>query len=134
MTFENITEKSVLNAAGRLVDPGKKIDMPVEYYAEHKDFVDGFVTAKKAKIGGESEYKEFLKSGPKKDEKKEKVDLMAEVQEEDATPAPKKAAQEKVAEPKEEAKAEPKVEEKQEEEPAPKKTSRRRKTAKTEDN
>ncbi len=129
MTFENITKKAVLNAAGRLVDPGSKITMPVEYYANHKDFIDAYVSDKKAKIGGTEEYKEFLKNDGKKPKKEEeKVDLMAEVQEEEkleVKPEPKKE------EPKKE---EPKAEEVTEEEkPAPKKASRRRRTTKTED-
>ena len=121
MTFENITEKSVLNAAGRLVDPGKKITMPVSYYAEQKDFIDAYVKNGKAKVTGIDEYKKFIENGAevKKEEEVEKVDLMEEVQNEEAE-------KEQEAQ-----KAENKEEEKKE---TPKKSSRRRRaTQKTEE-
>jgi hypothetical protein len=127
MTFENITKDTVVNAAGRLVDPGYKIDMPVEYYAKHKEFIDAYVSAGKAKIGGKEEYEEFLKGekADKKEDKNEKVDLLAEVQEEE------KAKEEAVE--KEEVKQKKDDTEKEEEKPAPKKTSRRRRATKTEE-
>jgi hypothetical protein len=129
MTFENITKNAVLNAGGRLVDPGKKISMDVEYYATHKNFVDAYVENKKAKITGLDEYKDFIENGGKKDEPKDedKTDLMAEVIEEEA-----EATKEPEKEPEKPTKAE---EEKEEEKPAPKKTSRRKRAAaKTEEN
>jgi outer membrane biosynthesis protein TonB len=122
MTFKNITTNSILNAAGRLVDPGKTILMEVEYYEKHKSFVDKYVKEGKAEIGGLDEYEEFLKNkdNPKEEEKKEKVDLIAEVQAEEAKKEEKPEV--KKEEPKEE---EPKEEEPQEEE-KPKKTRRRK--------
>lgn len=128
MTFENITENSVLNAAGRLVDPGKKIFMGVEYYAAHKDFIDGYVDSKKAKIDGIKEYEDFVKNGQKGNDKEDekKVDLMDEVLEEEKAKEEPENEEKSSDKPAEDANTE---EEKVEEKPVPKKTSRRRKTA-----
>ena len=130
MIFENITKNSVLNAVGRLVDPGSKIIMSVEYYAEYKTFIDGYVKKNLAKIEGIDEYKEFIKNGNKneKELKEEKVDLIEEVRAEEEAESKNKS------EPKKE---EPKVEKvKEEPEEASKKktpTRRRRATKKTDE-
>ena len=123
MTFENITDNAVLNAAGRLVDPGKKINMPVEYYAEHKDFVDGYVKDKRAKIDGLDEYKAFLSSDKKpKEEKEEKVDLMEEV-----------IAEQEEEKAEEKRESQDNIKEGSIDKPQPKKTSRRRRSVKKEE-
>jgi len=124
MTFKNITENAVLNAAGRLVDPGSEIFMPVEYYAKHKGFVDRYVEAKKAEIGGLDEYKKFLEEGEVEEKKDEKVDLMEEVLKEESEN--KEVKEEPKAE---EEKKEPKKEEEKKEAPKKKTTARRRKPA-----
>ena len=122
MTFKNITKNAVINAAGRLVDPGVEIYMPVEYYAKHKAFVDTYVTEKKGKVGGLDEYKSFLQNGPESStvKEEEKVDLMAEVIEEEAEKVDKAEATDNK---KDDAK------EKEEEKEATKKTSRRRRAS-----
>ena len=87
MKFKNITENAVLNAAGRLVDPGKEIFMDVKYYAKHKGFIDAYVKDGKAEVSGIDEYERFIsgasstdekeenaKEGPAKDEKKDGTD------------------------------------------------------------
>ena len=125
MIFENITENAVLNAVGRLVDPGGRTTMPVEYYSSNKSFIDQYVADKKAKIEGMDEYKSFIANGAKAEEKvpEPKVDLMEEVLKEEEEAKPEKAEKVK-AEPKKE---EPKVEVKEEVKPAEKKTPTRRK-------
>ena len=60
MTIKNITEKANIAAVGRILTPGKKITMPVEYYAEKKDFIDNHVTEKRAKLTGMEEYDAFM--------------------------------------------------------------------------
>ena len=117
MTFENITENRVLNAAGRLVDPGVKISMPVSYYAEQKPFVDAYVEDKTAKITGMEEYTAFLGRAPEKEEPVENVDLMDEVIEEEKA----KEEQKEIKEP-EEAKEAPVVKEEPKEVPEAKET------------
>ncbi len=107
MTFENISENAVLNAVGRLVDPGKKINMPVDYYAAHKAFMDNYVTAKTGKIAGMEEYDRLAGHDPvQKDDAKE-TDLMDEVIAEaaEAKAAEAKAAEAKAAKATEAAKA-----------------------------
>ena len=80
MTITNITDNRIINAAGRLIDPGKTILMEVSYYAQHKSFVDQYVKEGKAKIDGLDEYEAFLKSGKEEEQKDEPTDLLAEVQ------------------------------------------------------
>ncbi len=136
MTFENISENSVINAVGRLVDPGKKINMPVDYYSLHKAFVDGYVSEKKAKITGEDEYSLFVKKGKPLEEKKDTVDLMAEVIGENKAVAPVKEetpVEKEAVEPKPVAKKpaplKPKPLPKKEEDKKPAPAKRGRKTA-----
>jgi len=120
MTFENISENAVLNAGGRLLDPGAKIPLDVEYYARYKDFIDAYVDRKVGKLSGLEEYEEFIRNGGKKEEsKEEKVNLMEEVR-----------AEEEIAKAEGVAKEEPANEEQKEPEATKKKpTSRRRKPA-----
>ena len=110
MTFKNISENAVLNAAGRLLDPGIKVSMKVEYYAKHKDFVDAYVTRKVGQITGMKEYEDFMNGVKTVPVKEKKVDLMEEVRAEEEAKA-------KEAEVKPEPKADPVVEEKEVEAP-----------------
>ena len=141
MTFKNISENSIINAGGRLLDPGSKITMDVEYYAKYKNFVDNYVTKKVGEIGGIEEYEAFIKDGGKKAPKvEEKVDLMEEEKaEQDAKEKAKKEADAKAekeaadAEAAKEAEAKveevEKIEEAPEEAPKKKAPSRRKKPA-----
>ena len=121
MTFKNISENAVINAAGRLLDPGMKVGMKVEYYDKHKDFVDAYVTKKVGEITGLDEYEDFIKNGSKPVKKEKKVDLMEEVRAEEEAKAKEVEVKEPVVEevkpeptpepePKVEVKAEPEVE------------------------
>ena len=116
MTITNITDNRIINAAGRLIDPGKTILMEVSYYAQHKSFVDQYIKEGKAKIDGLDEYEAFLKSGKEEEQKDESADLLTEVQAE--------------AEEKQKVETEPAAEEEQEAEAEaeekPKTTGRRR--------
>jgi len=50
MKFKNITENAVLNAGGRLIEPGAEIYISDDYYNKHKDFIDKYVKDGKAVI------------------------------------------------------------------------------------
>ena len=99
MTFKNISENAVLNAAGRLLDPGVKVFMNVEYYAKHKDFIDAYVARKVGEITGIKEYEDFMNGVKTTPAKEKKIDLMEEVRAEEeakskeaeAKPEPKAA-------------------------------------------
>lgn len=124
MTFENISKNAVLNAGGRLLDPGAKIPLNVEYYAQYKDFIDSYVERKLGKLTGMEEYEDFIKNGGKKEEPEvEKVDLMEEVRAEEEAAAKEAEAKAKAEE--------DKADEAEEKAEAPKKktTTRRRKPA-----
>ena len=59
MTVKNITTNRIINVAGRLLDPQQKISMTIEYYAEHRGFVDQYVTDGYAEVEGIEEYERF---------------------------------------------------------------------------
>ncbi len=136
MTFKNISENSVINAGGRLLDPGTKIPLKVEYYDKYKDFIDAYVTKGDGEIDGIKEYNDFIKNGKTEVKKEKKIDLMEEVREEETAKEPEvKAAPEPKIEAKEELQVEEKKELEVEEKEIPKKkaTPRRRRTTKKTD-
>ena len=68
MKLKNISKNSVINAVGRLVDPGIEVLMPVDYYAKNKAFVDNYVEKKQVEIAGIEEYREYVSLTMKNEE------------------------------------------------------------------
>jgi outer membrane biosynthesis protein TonB len=62
MTIKNITKNANISAVGQILTPGIRKNMPVEYYAKRKYFIDGLVLEKKASITGMEEYEAYKKN------------------------------------------------------------------------
>ena len=106
MTVKNITENTLINVVGRLLDPQQKINMPLEYYVKHKVFVDAYVDAKEVEIGGMEEYEAHIGGATGKTPSAKKTETKVEAKAETKTEAKVEEAKVETKEEAKEVKAE----------------------------